>query len=276
MSESKRILVVASHPDDEVLGCGGTMAAHADVGDVVDVVIVVEGATSRDAKRDTGKQAKALSALQQSACDAAQVLGARKPHFLGLSDNRLDGMELIEVIKPIETLINELKPQVVYTQHGGDLNVDHRIVHQAVVTACRPAPGACVRAIYGYETSAYTLTVTLTEGATGTDAFEVTTPSEDSPAPTNGISHESSAVLAGEEAHFGPFSAESTALEVTLSGTGDADLFVRRDSAPTIANYDCRPYLSDSEEICTLDGPGTFYVMVSGYTDSTFDLSVAY
>ncbi|MDP6944722.1 MAG: PPC domain-containing protein, partial [Myxococcota bacterium] len=131
-------------------------------------------------------------------------------------------------------------------------------------------------AIYGYETSAYTLTVTLTEGATGTAAFEVTTPSEDSPAPTNGISHESSAVLAGEEAHFGPFSAESAALEVTLSGTGDADLFVRRDSAPTVADYDCRPYLPDSEEICTLDGPGTFYVMVSGYTDSTFDLSVAY
>ena len=150
------ILVVASHPDDEVLGCGGTIAAHADAGDVVDVVIVVEGATSRYAKRDVGAQAEALSALQQSACDAAAVLGARKPHFLGLPDNRLDGMELLEVIKPIEALINELKPQVIYTQHGGDLNVDHRIVHQAVVTACRPASGAFVRAIYGYETASST------------------------------------------------------------------------------------------------------------------------
>ncbi len=150
------IFIVASHPDDEVLGCGGAMARHADTGDVVDVVIVVEGATSRGAKRDTGAQAEALSALQQSACDAAQVLGARKPHFLGLPDNRLDGMELLDVIKPIEALINELKPQVVYTQHGGDLNVDHRIVHQAVVTACRPAPGTSVRAIYGYETASST------------------------------------------------------------------------------------------------------------------------
>jgi LmbE family N-acetylglucosaminyl deacetylase len=156
MSESKRVLVVASHPDDEVLGCGGTMAVHADNGDVVDVLIVVEGATSRDAKRDTGKQAETLTALQQSACNAAAVLGAREPHFLGFSDNRLDGMELLEVIKPIEALINELKPQVIYTQHGGDLNVDHRIVHQAVVTACRPAPGANVRAIYGYETASST------------------------------------------------------------------------------------------------------------------------
>jgi LmbE family N-acetylglucosaminyl deacetylase len=150
------ILVIASHPDDEVLGCGGTMARHADAGDVVDVVIVVEGTTSRDAKRDTGKQAEALTALQQSACDAARVLGARKPHFLGLPDNRLDGMELLDVIKPIEALINELKPQVIYTQHGGDLNVDHRIVHQAVVTACRPAPGVPVCAIYGYETASST------------------------------------------------------------------------------------------------------------------------
>ena len=150
------ILIVASHPDDEVLGCGGAMARHADTGDVVDVVIVVEGATSRGAKRDTGAQAEALSALQQSACDAAEILGARKPHFLGLPDNRLAGMELPDVIKPIEALINELKPQVVYTQHGGDLNVDHRIVHQAVVTACRPAPGTSVRAIYGYETASST------------------------------------------------------------------------------------------------------------------------
>ena len=164
MSESKRVLVVASHPDDEVLGCGGTMAVHTDNGDVVDVLIVVEGATSRDAKRDTGKQAKALTALQQSACDAAAVLGAREPHFLGLPDNRLDGMELLEVIKPIEALINELKPQVIYTQHGGDLNVDHRIVHQAVVTACRPAPGTSVRAIYGYETASSTEWASSTMG----------------------------------------------------------------------------------------------------------------
>ncbi len=156
MAEPKRILVIASHPDDEVLGCGGTMAAHADSGDMVDVLIVVEGATSREARRDTEAQAGALTALQQSACDAATVLGAGKPHFLGLPDNRLDGMELLEVIKPVEALINELKPQVIYTQHGSDLNVDHRIVHQAVVTACRPAPGVCVRAIYGYETASST------------------------------------------------------------------------------------------------------------------------
>ena len=132
------------------------MAAHSDAGDTVDVLIVVEGATSREAKRDAGKQAQVLTALQQSACDAAQVLGARKPHFLGFPDNRLDGMELLEVIKPIEALINELKPQAIYTQHGGDLNVDHRIVHQAVVTACRPTPGTSVRAIYGCETASST------------------------------------------------------------------------------------------------------------------------
>ena len=63
---------------------------------------------------------------------------------------------------------------------------------------------------------------------------------------------------------------------MSLTGTGDADLFVRQGSAPTLSEYDCRPYLPDSQETCTMTGPGAFYVMVSGYTDATFDLSIAY
>ena len=151
MSGPLRVLVVAAHPDDEVLGCGGTVAMHASAGDEVNTVIVAEGATSRAESRaetDAGE----VSALAAAAAAAAEVLGARPPRMLGLPDNRLDSLNLLEVIKPIEAIVEELSPAVVYTHFNGDLNVDHRIVFQAVATACRPMPGSPVKALYCFET----------------------------------------------------------------------------------------------------------------------------
>ena len=144
---SKDILVVAAHPDDEVLGCGGTIARHAAEGDNVHILILAEGATARD-----GSGGEELTALRAAARNAAEVLGAEPPDFLGLPDNRLDRLPLLDVIKPIEAVVANVKPAVVYTHHGGDLNVDHRVVHQAVLTACRPLPDSPVRAIYAFET----------------------------------------------------------------------------------------------------------------------------
>ena len=146
------ILVVAAHPDDEVLGCGGVLARHAAEGDTVHILIVAEGATSRDARRDPHGRGPELAALGAAASHAAAAIGAEEPHMLGLPDNRLDSLPLLDVIKPIEAAVEAVAPEIVYTHHAGDLNVDHRIVHQAVVTACRPLPGAPVRAIYAFET----------------------------------------------------------------------------------------------------------------------------
>jgi len=137
---SRKILVVAAHPDDEVLGCGGTIARHAHEGDEVHVLIVGEGVTSRGSTGGPGSQEQQLSAIRQAAIKAASVLGARPPRFLGLPDNRLDGVPLLNVIKEIESVVAEIRPELIYTHHGSDLNVDHRIVHQAVTTACRPIP----------------------------------------------------------------------------------------------------------------------------------------
>jgi N-acetylglucosamine malate deacetylase 1 len=142
------ILVVAAHPDDEILGCGGTMARHADMGDNVNIVIVAEGATSRGLP-DAGSE---VEALRDSGRQAAALIGASEPKFLGLPDNRLDELPLLDVIRPIEQIVEELGPSVVYTHHGGDLNIDHRMVHEAVLTACRPLPGASVRTICAFET----------------------------------------------------------------------------------------------------------------------------
>jgi LmbE family N-acetylglucosaminyl deacetylase len=146
-----KILIVAAHPDDEVLGCGGTMARHAAAGDRVDIFIAAEGATSRDEVRNAGARAREIAALRKSAAKAATVLGARAPRFGGFPDNRMDSVPLLEVTKAIEALVAELRPRVVYTHHAGDLNVDHRVVHQAVVTACRPQPGHCVDSLLFFE-----------------------------------------------------------------------------------------------------------------------------
>lgn len=143
----KSILIVAAHPDDEVLGCGGTIAKHTAAGDVVNILIVAEGATSRDDHNQ-----KIVATLKESAAKAALILGAKPPIMLGLPDNRLDSMDRLDVVKVIENHIKNISPNTVYTHHGGDLNIDHRTVHEAVITACRPVPGSSVRKILSFET----------------------------------------------------------------------------------------------------------------------------
>ncbi|MCY4237604.1 MAG: PIG-L family deacetylase [Rhodospirillaceae bacterium] len=159
------VLVIAAHPDDEILGCGGTLARHTAGGDVVHLLIVAEGATSRDPNRDFGSRESDLAAIKAAASRAAVVIGAEAPHMLGLPDNRLDTLPLLDVIKHIEAIVEAVMPEIIYTHHAGDLNVDHRIVHQAAVTACRPLPGSSVRAIYAFET------VSNTEWQSGGDPF---------------------------------------------------------------------------------------------------------
>lgn len=147
----KNILVVAAHPDDEVLGCGGSIARHADAGDRVHIFIAAEGVTSRDQSRDAARHAEEINGLRQAAAKAATILGAQPPSFGAFPDNRMDGVELLDVTKQVEALIAMFNPSVVYTHHAGDVNVDHRILHQAVVTACRPLPGQSVRQLLFFE-----------------------------------------------------------------------------------------------------------------------------
>jgi LmbE family N-acetylglucosaminyl deacetylase len=150
------VLVVAAHPDDEVLGCGGTIARHADAGDQVQVLIVAEGATSRQQQRDRVQATCELSALAQAAQRAGAILGAQGVELLDLPDNRLDSLDRLDLIKQIEERIARHQPQVVYVHHAGDVNVDHRRLHEAVVTACRPTPGQPVRRLLSFEVASST------------------------------------------------------------------------------------------------------------------------
>jgi len=151
-----KILIVAAHPDDEVLGCGGTIARHADAGDQVQVLIVAEGATSRQKQRDRNQATSELSTLAQAAQQAGAILGAQGVELLDLPDNRLDSLDRLDLIKQIDERIGRHQPQVVYVHHAGDVNVDHRRLHEAVVTACRPTPGQPVRRLLSFEVASST------------------------------------------------------------------------------------------------------------------------
>lgn len=149
--DKKRILVIAAHPDDEVLGCGATIARHTKLGDEVRVVILAEGVTSRDKKRDRKQRSSDLSQLAKAAHKANEVLGVSSLNLHNFPDNRMDSIDLLDVVKVVEGFINKYEPEIVYTHHYGDLNIDHKIVHEAVVTACRPMPSQIAKTLLFFE-----------------------------------------------------------------------------------------------------------------------------
>ena len=150
-----RVLVVAAHPDDELLGVGGTIRRLANEGIECRAVIVGEGITSRADKRAEA-DFNELMELQKDARNAAEKVGYQSIDFCELPDNRLDGMELLDVIKVVSKYVDKYKPDTIFTHHHGDMNIDHRIVCEAVLTACRPVGDYFVERIYGFETPSST------------------------------------------------------------------------------------------------------------------------
>ncbi len=145
----ERVLVIAAHPDDEVLGCGGTIARLSREREVR-IVILGEGVSSRYGRREQVAEAE-LERLKQDASAAAAALGAKSVEFGGLPDNRFDELPLLEVVKRIEALLDELAPETIFTHHPGDLNVDHVVTFRAVLTATRPTGTRVVRDLYAFE-----------------------------------------------------------------------------------------------------------------------------
>ena len=146
MTSSRNVVIVAAHSDDEALGCGGTIARHAMEGDTVHAVFMADGVSSRP-----GSTGEELRDRVAAARRAHEILGIQRVEYLGLPDNRMDSEPLLDIVKNLERVLQSMDPEIIYTHHHGDLNVDHRITHQAVMTVCRPTPGASVRAIYGFE-----------------------------------------------------------------------------------------------------------------------------
>jgi N-acetylglucosamine malate deacetylase 1 len=151
LNHSNTILVIVAHPDDEVLGCGASIAKWTASGILVHVLIMAEGITSRDVIRDKYEKSGELSQLEKLAHQAGKILGVNSVTLLGFPDNRMDSLDRLDVIKAVEKEIERLKPDTVVTHHSGDLNIDHRIINEAVVTACRPQPENTVHRILSFE-----------------------------------------------------------------------------------------------------------------------------
>ncbi len=151
----KNVLVIAAHPDDEILGQAGTIRRLADGGVCCRAVIVAEGLTSRTDKRSDVDFSE-LKELQADARASADKVGYQSIEFCKLPDNRLDGLELLDVIKVVSEYIEKYKPDTIFTHHHGDLNIDHRVVCEAVLTACRPVKEYTVKSIYAFETPSST------------------------------------------------------------------------------------------------------------------------
>lgn len=144
------ILVIGAHPDDEVLGCGGTIAREVIDGNDVFIAILGEGVTSRYDNREQA-DSELLKTLQKQSNQVGRLLGAKEVFMYNLPDNRFDTVPLLDVVKIVEELIDKLKPTCIYTHYGGDLNIDHVITHRAVLTATRPLRGQPVQDIYAFE-----------------------------------------------------------------------------------------------------------------------------
>jgi LmbE family N-acetylglucosaminyl deacetylase len=149
------ILVIAAHPDDEVLGCGGTIARRVEEGHNVSIAILGEGITSRYEDREEADPAL-VDSLSTTSQEVGAFLGAEEVYLENFPDNRFDTVPLLDVVKTIEDLIDEVRPEVVYTQHGGDLNIDHNVVYRATLTATRPMTECPVRKLYAYEVASST------------------------------------------------------------------------------------------------------------------------
>ncbi len=144
------VLVVAAHPDDEVLGAGATMARLAREGRAVETLILGEGVTSRLARR-TDADPNALHALVDASVEAAERLGTSPPTHAGLPDNRFDQLDLLDVVKIVEERVAAVQPSLVLTHHAGDLNVDHQVTARATLVATRPQPAHPVRTVMSFE-----------------------------------------------------------------------------------------------------------------------------
>lgn len=141
------VLVIAAHPDDELLGCGGTVALHARAGDRITSVIVCEGESLRYGTAGVGQDEHIRL--------AAQTLGVDDVRTLGFPDQRLDTITLTEIITPLEAVVRETEPDLVYCQFGGDINRDHQLLFKAALVATRPTARS-IGCVYAFDTASST------------------------------------------------------------------------------------------------------------------------
>lgn len=153
MFDNKKILIVVAHPDDELLGLGATMNKLIIENNIkTHVVILGEGITSRSNSRDLKQWENELATHKKNILNAQKSIGYHTVNTYDFPDNRFDSVALLDIVKVIEKEKEDFNPDIIFTHHGGDLNIDHQRTFEAVMTACRPMEHEAVKAIITFET----------------------------------------------------------------------------------------------------------------------------
>lgn len=144
----KKVLIIAAHPDDEVLGMGGTIAKLTKEGNEVYVLIVTDGSSSQ--YKDCNNLSEIIANKKYETQNCSKILGVREVLYGNLPDMKLDTIPHIEINKVIENVINKIHPEIVYTHFWGDVNMDHQCVYKSTLVAVRPVMGQVVKELYCY------------------------------------------------------------------------------------------------------------------------------
>ena len=155
MLNKKKILVVAAHPDDEILGCGGTIAKYIKQGAKVKTIILTKGISSRHEKI-TSKVKNLQLKLYKSSLLANSAIGVKEISYYNLPDNEFDNKSLLSLVKLLEKEIKKFKPNKIFTHFINDLNIDHQYAAKAVMTAARPEYHSSVSEIIFFEVNSST------------------------------------------------------------------------------------------------------------------------
>jgi N-acetylglucosamine malate deacetylase 1 len=147
IKKNNSVLVVAAHPDDEAIGCFGTLLKHYKFGDEINIIFLSDGVSSRgiNKKKKYERKKNCLKVLKIIGLNSKNVF------FLDYPDNMMDTVPLLDVIKNIEEIKKKIQPNVLYTHFSNDLNIDHRIAYQAAITASRPSKNETIKKILCFE-----------------------------------------------------------------------------------------------------------------------------
>ncbi len=156
-----KILAISAHPDDETIGAGGTLAKHVAAGDEVYWVVATQAYTPRWPQHVLDRASQQIDEVQE-------FFGIKQVFRLGFPTMHLNTIPSIDLASALQQVVDEVRPDVVYTTPRNDVNEDHRAIFDATLIACRPLPGSSVKRLLSYEI----ITTTRFGSPSGCQMFE--------------------------------------------------------------------------------------------------------